>query len=179
VPEQDFFKKTFDLCTYVHYLVGRIQGVKIMPKPRKDRIVAQPPLFRSFKPAGQRRRQLPKIILSLDEYEAIRLADYLGYDHSKAAVEMEISRSTFTRLVEKARHKLAQFILAGKELAISGGKIHVKGNRMRCLDCGEIFLSDFEATSAICQRCNSVNIEDLARSYGHDRCCKKRQRNRR
>ena len=151
-----------------------------MPRPRKDRIVAQPPLFRSFKPAGQQRRQLEQIILSLDEYEAIRLADHEGLDHSKAAVEMEISRSTFTRLLEKARHKIAEFLIEGKELSIAGGSIHFKDNRKRCLHCGEIFLSDFEAHSAVCPNCGSKQIEDLARSFGHGRCCRRRQkRNRR
>ena len=92
-----------------------------MSRPRKDRIVAQPPLFRSFKPAGKQRRKLAQVILSLDEYEAIRLADYEGLEHIKASAEMEISRSTFTRLVEKARHKITQFLIEGKELSITGG----------------------------------------------------------
>lgn len=61
-----------------------------MPRPKKEKIVLQPPLFTRFKPAGIRGTALSQLPMSLDEYEAIRLADYLGMDHVEAAVEMEI-----------------------------------------------------------------------------------------
>jgi len=47
--------------------------------------------------------------LTIDEYEAIRLADYFGNEHLEAAKKMEISRSTFTRLIKNAHKKIAEF----------------------------------------------------------------------
>ncbi len=62
---------------------------------KKERIVHQPPLFSDFKPIGVKMNFLKKISLSIDEYEAFRLADYVGLSHDDASNEMDISRSTF------------------------------------------------------------------------------------
>ena len=94
-----------------------------MPRPQKPRKVHQPPIFTEFKPIGIGGRFLEELILTIDEYEAIRLADYLGYNHLNASKEMNISRSTFSRLVDKARNKIASFIIEGKELDIAGGSV--------------------------------------------------------
>ena len=85
-----------------------------MPRPQKERIVHKPPLFTEFKPTGIARKYLSQTSLSLDEYEALRLADYESLSHNEAADEMEISRSTFTRLIEHARKKIASFIIKGE-----------------------------------------------------------------
>jgi predicted DNA-binding protein (UPF0251 family) len=146
-----------------------------MSRPPKNKIVETPPLYSVFKPAGIRRRKLPQIILSLDEYEAIRLADFESMEHAKAAQKMEISRSTFTRLIEKARKKVADFLLHGKQLQIEGGVIHFRGNRMRCNDCGKVFNSDLEKISP-CPVCGSINLENLAENFGHGRCCRGHRR---
>lgn len=71
---------------------------------KKQRIVESPPLFTAYKPSGIMRGALQSLPLALDEYEVIRLADYQGLDHAQAADEMEISRSTFSRLIEQARN---------------------------------------------------------------------------
>lgn len=146
-----------------------------MPRRPKDRIVALPPLFSSFKPTGIRSRSLPKVILTLDEYEAIRLADHQGYEHSEAAEKMEISRSTFTRLIEKARRKLADFLINGKQLEIEGGYVHFRGNKLRCQNCGEIFVADFVEFTP-CPNCGSSDLENLAKNFGHGKCCRRRGR---
>jgi uncharacterized protein len=142
-----------------------------MSRPKKERIVHRPPLFTSFKPIGIMRRDLEPILLSLDEFEAIRLADYIGLEHSEAAEEMEISRSTFTRLIEKARHKISQFIIDGKGLFIEGGNVHFRGNVIRCQDCGHMFNTNFEQQLSECPSCNSSNLFDLAGGFGHGNCC--------
>lgn len=63
--------------------------------------------------------ELEEIILEPDELEAIRLADYLDHSHEFAAIQMNISRATFGRIVAKARKKLAQSILNGNAIRIS------------------------------------------------------------
>ena len=124
----------------MHYLCDPKQRNLLgMPRPRSDRIVQMPPLFSEFKPIGVAGKLLEQTILSLDEYEAFRLADYIGLSHAEAADEMEISRSTFTRLIEKARRKIADLIIQGKLLTIEGGNIHFRKNIIRCNDCGYMF----------------------------------------
>ncbi len=62
--------------------------------------------------------ELEEISLSLDELEAIRLADYEGQYHEDAARGMGISRATFGRIVNEARHKIAEALTLGKALRI-------------------------------------------------------------
>lgn len=143
-----------------------------MSRPEKDRIVHRPPIFTEFKPGGVARNLLQQTLLSLDEYEALRLADHIGLSHIEAADEMEISRSTFTRLIEKARKKIADFLIQGKLLTIEGGNIHFRNNIIRCLDCGYMFNIDMGAAFTECPECNSNNLLNLAGGFGHGRCCR-------
>jgi uncharacterized protein len=143
-----------------------------MSRPQKERSVFRPPLFTFFKPVGFRRVKLEQISLNLDEFEAIRLADYLNMDHSEAAEEMRISRSTFTRLIERARKKFSEFIIEGKELFIEGGNIHFRGNVIRCQDCGHMFNIKIEQQFTECPSCGSEHLVDLAGGFGHGKCCR-------
>lgn len=143
-----------------------------MPRPKKERLVRRPPLYTEFKPAGVMRSSLNQINLGLDELEALRLADYLGMDHSEAAEEMEISRSTFTRLVEEARRKIASFLIEGSNLSIEGGNVHFRGNLIKCHDCGHMFNTSFDVTVTRCPSCGSENLIDLAGGFGHGSCCR-------
>jgi predicted DNA-binding protein (UPF0251 family) len=147
-----------------------------VPRPQKNRIVSKPPLYSSFKPTGVRKRGLEQVALSLDEYEAVRLADYLQQEHEEAAVQMEISRSTFTRLLERARKKVATFMVEGRELCVEGGCVHFRKNLMRCLSCGELFSSGFDEELSVCPICGSAEIEDMADGFGHGNCCRQYSR---
>jgi len=142
-----------------------------MPRKEIDRIVHQPPLFDEFKPTGVAGRFLKDIELSLDEYEALRLADYGEMSQEEAALEMNISRPTFTRLIEKARKKITEFIVTGKKLKITGGKIHFRNNVFKCFDCEQMFVIDIKNTVSECPSCKSTNIANLAGGFGHGRCC--------
>ncbi len=142
-----------------------------MARTKKERIVERPPLFTGYKPLGIMRGSLQKLPLALDEYEAIRLADYLGMDHAEAANEMEISRSTFTRLIERARAKMARFLIEGKELFIEGGNIHFRGNIIRCQSCGYMFNIQIGKQVKECPECHSHSLMNLAGGFGHGRCC--------
>ncbi len=62
--------------------------------------------------------QLEEVSLSLDELEAIRLADYEGRYHEEAATGMKVSRATFGRILNTARSKVAEAIVYGKALRI-------------------------------------------------------------
>lgn len=144
-----------------------------MSRPKKKRIVFRPPLYADYKPIGVQRVALKLESLGLDEFEAIRLVDYLGMEHLEAAVEMEISRSTLTRLIEKARGKIARFLVEGKHLQVGGGNIHFKRNLIRCHDCSHLFHSEFEVETDACPTCGSRHLIDLAGGFGHGHCCRK------
>jgi predicted DNA-binding protein (UPF0251 family) len=96
-----------------------------MARTDKLRVVRSTPTQSEFKPSGIPSARLKKIGLTLDEYEAIRLADFEGFSHEDAARLMNISRPTFSRVVEKARRKLSEFIVEGKKLVIEGGNVEI------------------------------------------------------
>jgi predicted DNA-binding protein (UPF0251 family) len=71
-----------------------------------------------FKPCGIKRFELERVELFEDEMEAIRLADYEGLYQQECADKMGISRTTFSRLIESARKKIADALLNTKALRI-------------------------------------------------------------
>jgi len=150
-----------------------------MARPEKNRIVHKPPLFSEFKPTGVPSKSLIQVLLTLDEFEAFRLADYQGMSQLEAAQEMEVSRPTFTRLIEKARKKIADFIVQGKVLSIQGGNIHFRRNIIECLDCGHMFQMNIGDSLTVCPDCGSKNLVNLAGGFGHGKCCENKNRGRR
>jgi uncharacterized protein len=98
-----------------------------MSRPKKTRCIGCSPNTSYFKPKGIPIFQLEEVLLSLDELEAIRLADYEGLYHEKAAEQMNISRPTFGRILDSARRKVADAIINGKALQIGVEKINNGG----------------------------------------------------
>lgn len=144
-----------------------------MRESYRKRRINLPPRYTNFKPSGVPRKFLESVELTVDEFEAIRLADYQQMEHQQAADEMNISRPTFTRLIEKARQKMAQVIIEGKELVIMGGNIDFVHTLQECNDCGEVIQQPFNDAHAECPDCGSSNVENLARRvmgrHGHGR----------
>jgi rubrerythrin len=101
----------------------------------------------------------------VDELEAVRLADFEGLEHLEASERMGISRSTFTRLVEKARRKVAEAIVEGKDLVIEGGHVEFAAALYRCRHCGDVQSGPNDEDADLCPECGSTDIENLTR------CC--------
>ncbi|MFA4922093.1 MAG: DUF134 domain-containing protein [Candidatus Neomarinimicrobiota bacterium] len=138
-----------------------------MPRPTKERKVLEPPKIQGMKPIGVPARFLEYVCLTLDEYEAIRLADSEKYDHQAAAEIMGVSRPTFTRLIEKAHQKVAEAIVDVKELVIEGGHYTFSTHLQRCFDCGEFERVDNTSElSRNCMNCGSSNIVHLNEWFG-------------
>ncbi len=131
----------------------------------RKRRIASPPRFDSYKPSGIPRSNLDKITITIDEFEAFRLADYKGHDHLEASVQMQISRPTFSRLIEKARAKIAHAVVDGLELLIEGGNIDFSQGMHRCRDCGEEHTHALNKPIEDCPECGSGNVEDLTSKY--------------
>lgn len=90
-----------------------------MARPKRCRRICTEPDFDAFAPAG-----IPcaeTVTLTLEEYETIRLIDLENCTHQQCAQQMDISRTTVTELYEKARYKIADSLIGGKRLVISGG----------------------------------------------------------
>jgi predicted DNA-binding protein (UPF0251 family) len=79
-----------------------------------------------FKPAGIPARLLEEVVLTLDELEALRLADLEGEYQEAAAARMGVSRATFGRIVGEARRKVAEALVQGKALRIEGGPVEIQ-----------------------------------------------------
>ena len=107
-----------------------------MPRPRCPRRVAAPPRCSYFKPAGVPVSRLGEVALSVDELEALRLADLEGLYQDDAAARMGVSRPTFARIVEASRRKVAEALVEGRALRIAGGPVAFAGQRQfRCEAC--------------------------------------------
>jgi predicted DNA-binding protein (UPF0251 family) len=99
-----------------------------MVRPKECRRIAVMPGDNYFKPRGIPLIHLGEVQLGLDEFEAIRLADFEGLYHAEAAKRMGVSRATFGRMVSMGRHKVAEAIVRGKALKIQGGPVKIKAS---------------------------------------------------
>jgi predicted DNA-binding protein (UPF0251 family) len=76
---------------------------------------------------------LEEVVMTLDEFEAVRLADLDGLYHGRAAERMGVSRPTFSRIVESAHAKIADALVHGKALRMEGGPVdQARGPRQCC-----------------------------------------------
>jgi len=102
-----------------------------MPRPRKCRRVCCMPQVSLFAPESGADAANP-ILMTVEEYEIIRLIDWKGFSQEEAAVEMGVARSTAQRIYGEARLKLADCIVNGKTLKISGGNYRLCSDGERC-----------------------------------------------
>lgn len=95
--------------------------MRLRGRPKKYRRVQKDPKIHHFSPRGKAGRP-DEITLGMDEFEAIRLADYMGLNQKEAAKSMQISQQTFSRIVRRARKNLADGLISGKIIRIQGGQ---------------------------------------------------------
>ena len=130
-----------------------------MPRPKQDRKISIPPLMKGFKPFGIPRRMLSSVSLLYDEYEAIRLLDYEGMNQDQAAVQMNVSRPTLTRIYEKARKTIAQALVEGKMIMIEGGNVQFDRAWYRCRRCYKL-IGGLE-NHVHCKDCKTFSDDEL------------------
>ncbi len=90
-------------------------------RPKKTRFVKCSAGERCFKPLCKKGKKIEGVIISMDELEAMRLADLKGMHQDKAAKLMKISRPTFSRIIESARAKVADGLVNIKCIKVEGG----------------------------------------------------------
>jgi len=89
-------------------------------RPKKYRIVRQDPRISQFSPRGRPGRP-DEVYLDVDQYEAIRLADFMGLSQKEAGQSMHISQQTFSRILRRAHKAVSEAIVSGKIIKIQGG----------------------------------------------------------
>lgn len=94
-----------------------------MARPQKPRTVSDDLPASYFKPQGIPLVSLSEIVLTLDGHEALRLVDVEGLDQQEAALRMNVSRSTLSRILGEARRVTATAITRGLALRIEGGAV--------------------------------------------------------
>jgi uncharacterized protein len=103
-----------------------------MVRPLKCRLIAQEPNIDYFKPRGIPLVELEEVNLTLDEFEALRLADLNGLYQEEACQDMKVSRATFGNILNNAHRKIAEAIINGKAIRIEGGVYNMRTrNRFR------------------------------------------------
>lgn len=103
-----------------------------MPRPRKFRNVCHFPRNLRFLPEenGEKR---PPVVLSVDEYETLRLIDREGFSQEECGERMNVARTTVQLIYTSARKKLADMLVEGRELRIEGGEYRLcNGNAASC-----------------------------------------------
>jgi predicted DNA-binding protein (UPF0251 family) len=121
-----------------------------------------------FKPRGIPLSMLEDVILTVDEFEAIRLADLEHLYQEHAAVKMNVSRQTFGRIIDSAHKKVAEALVQGKALKIEGGEFEVAAmRRFRCDDCQHSWELPYETgRPGNCPFCKSGNIRRAPEDRG-------------
>lgn len=97
------------------------------------------PGISEFAPCGRESR-CESVVLTLDEYEALRLADLEGLTQEQCAEQMDVSRASVCATLDSARRKMADMLVNGKRLIIDGGPVviceqsgcHSRCSRSRC-----------------------------------------------
>lgn len=157
-----------------------------MSRRRCCGLIEDLPVCRRFCPESQPDNR--SVVIGLEEMEAIRLKDVEGLEQAQCAKSMGLSRSTFQRLLQSARNKIATALVNGMTILIEGGNYQVKNRVFECVECGQVW--EVEPCTAggrhgyeiACPKCGSLKkmkLEDGVKhvcggqghSSGHGGCC--------
>lgn len=105
-----------------------------MPRPQRSRKICKEPVYAQFSPDAVQNAQI--VELTVDEFEVVRLVDLEKMTHEQCAERMEISRTTVTEIYQGAREKIADCLVNGKRLVISGGNYRLCKGKKRGCTCG-------------------------------------------
>lgn len=95
--------------------------VRTLARPMKTRKVCCLPETNLFGPLNRRHSVGDEIVMTVEEYETIRLIDQEGLMQEECADRMDVARTTVQRIYISARKKLADAVVEGKTLKIEGG----------------------------------------------------------
>lgn len=112
-----------------------------------------------FRPFGMQKCQALPVILKYEEFESIRLIDYDLLSQDLAAIKMNISRPTFTRIYNKALKTIAKAFVEGKIIEIEGGNFQFEQDWYRCKKCYKLVMGIENHRK--CTGCTLYNSNEL------------------
>lgn len=111
-----------------------------MPRPTKRRRICGLPEGKIFVCADACKKQAEPVVMTLEEYETVRLIDHVGLNQEECAEQMAVARTTAQRIYNSARSKLAEHLITGATLKIEGGNYDICTDRecgCRMRQCGK------------------------------------------
>lgn len=137
-----------------------------MPRPPRCRRICNAPRVERFGPCDA--AESDPILLTLDEYEVIRLVDLEQQTHEQCAAQMDISRSTVQEIYENARRKLAACLVYGKPLHITGGNVRIcNGQEQRYGSCCSSNLTSDQKGDIIMRIAVTYENGQIFQHFGH------------
>ncbi len=102
------------------------------------------------------------ILLTVAEFEAMRLKHYIKLDQKESAEKMGISQPTFSRILENAHYKNILALIEGKQIKIYSEELNYKKPFIGygCIDCKYEWFDEnaVKKNNIKCIRCKSNNV---------------------
>jgi len=142
-----------------------------MPRKRCCGLISEYPVCHKF--ISEKNENHAVMILGIEEMEAIRLKDMIGYDQEVCGKEMGLSRTTFQRILIGARKKIATALVEGHSIEIRGGHYQMKNRVFECVDCGETWEVEpcteggKHGYEIACPKCGSMKKTKLDQEVRH------------
>jgi uncharacterized protein len=107
-----------------------------MPRPKKCRKVCCLPRISEFLPAQGDAAAQEAVVITVDEYEAVRLIDHEEFSQEECSGYMKIARTTVQQIYDSARKKIARALVEGLPLKIEGGEYRLCDGKEAYCGCG-------------------------------------------
>ena len=145
--------------------------VYLLSRPTKRRRVCRFPEILEFSTI----RETPgePVILTVDEYETIRLIDKEGLSQEECGRQLGVGRTTAQKIYETARRKVADALVLGRSIKIEGGDFYLcNGNLEFCYKKScikRIFQAEFKIDKGEKVMRIAVTYEngDIFQHFGH------------
>jgi uncharacterized protein len=132
-----------------------------MARPHKCRKISNPPKMKGFRPYGMPLCKIETETLKFEEYESIKLVSYDRLPQDQAAVQMNVSRPTFTRIYNRALELVAKALIEGKAIEIEGGDYEFDKEWYRCRKCFKLIEGLENHTK--CKNCTLYGANELVK----------------
>lgn len=106
-----------------------------MPRPTKCRKVCCMPANLEFEPTAKGVNH-DVIVMTVDEYETLRLIDKEGFSQEECGTYMGVARTTVQQIYNSARKKTAEALVCGMTLRIEGGNYTLCSGKEKDCKCG-------------------------------------------
>ncbi len=136
--------------------MNKIGSQNMAGRPFRCRRISTEAKVKYFKPRGIPLCELEEVVLTPDEFEALRLADFDLLYQADAAIKMKISRQTFGNIINSAHKKIADALLHGKAICINGQPEKLMFEMHECSKCGH----KWEMNANSIQKCPECGNDD-------------------